>query len=149
MANMEVSPRVLRLVKPTLDTPFHIDHSWWERNDRDLRVELRSHLCAEHRLVYADHYDTEVIDWVDPRTAEVSRVDGLHHVVREHCSRQADFIGAHLSLVDVVFRIFLANGNVPLTPRELARMTGRPAETILRTLGGRTVYKGLMPLAEG
>ncbi len=149
MNKVEVVPRHFQLVKPTLDTPFHINLDWWQRSGRELRVELRSHLCAEHRLIYADHYDTEVIDWVDPRTGEVSRVDGLHHVVREHCSRQPDFIGDQLSTVDAIFRVFLANGNVPLTPRELAKIVGKMPETILRTLAGGTVYKGLMPAVEG
>jgi predicted transcriptional regulator len=39
----------------------------------------------------------------------------------------------------------LANDNTPMTIRDLAERTGRPAETILRTLGGTRVYKGLRP----
>ncbi|HIE38782.1 MAG TPA: hypothetical protein EYH30_00270 [Anaerolineales bacterium] len=148
MSEVKVSPKHLRLVKPTLDTPFHINHGWWERAGRDMRVELRAHLCPEHRAVYADHFDTEVIDWVDPRTAEVTRVDGLQHVIREHCSRQPGYISDQVSLVDAVFRVFLANGNVPLSPRELADVIGRSAEIILRTLSGRGTYKGLRPVVE-
>ncbi len=149
MAEVKVSARHLRLLKPTLDTPFHIDHEWWERSGLDLRVELRSHLCAAHREVYADHYDTEIIDWVDPRTAEVTRVDGLQHIIREHCSREPGYIGSDISLVDAVFRVFLSNGNLPLSARDLASVTGRPAERILRTLSGRVTYKGLRPVAGG
>ena len=148
MSEIRVSSKHLRLIKPTLDTPFHISLEWWERTGRDMRVELRSHLCPEHQAVYADHYDTEEIDWVDPRTGEVTRVDGLQHVIREHCSRQPGYISDRISLVDAVFRVFLSNGNVPLSPRELADVIGRPAETILRTLSGRTVYKGLRPAGE-
>ncbi|MBN1953412.1 MAG: hypothetical protein JW900_00040 [Anaerolineae bacterium] len=149
MSEIKVSMRHLRLLKPTLDTPFHISHEWWERSNRDMRIELRSHLCPEHREVYARYFDTEVIDWIDPRTAEVTRVDGLQHVIREHCSRQPDYIDDRLSLVDAVFRVFLANGNVPLSARDLASIVGRPSETILRTLAGRTTYKGLRPVEEG
>lgn len=149
MGEVKVSAKHLRLVKPTLDTPFHISHHWWERSGRDIRVELRSHLCPDHRTIYAEHLDSEQIDWVDPRTGEVIRVDGLQHVIREHCSRQPGYISDQISLVDAVFRIFLANGNVPLSPRELADVVGRPAETILRTLSGRETYKGLRPVTEG
>ena len=148
MSEIRVSPRHLRLVKPTLDTPFHISRDWWERSGRNMRVELRSHLCAEHAQVYAGHVDTEVIDWVDPRTAEVTRVDGLQHVIREHCSHQPGYISGNISLVDAVFRVFLANGNEPLCARELADIIGRPAGTILRTLSGRVTYKGLRPLLD-
>jgi len=145
MSDVKVSPGHLRLVKPTLDTPFHISLDWWERAGRDFRIELRAHLCPEHRAVYADHFDTEEIDWVDERTAEVTRVDGLQHIIREHCSRQPGYLGDEVSLVDAVFRVFLANGNRPLTCRELADITGKPAEKILRTLSGVNIYKGLRP----
>jgi len=149
MGEMKVSPLQLRLVKPTLDTPFHISREWWEREGRDFRIELRAHLCPEHRAVYKDHFDTEVIDWVDERTGEVTQVDGLQHIIREHCSQQPGYLGPEVSLVDAVFRVFLANGNRPLTCRELAGITGRPAERILRTLSGRRVYKGLRPVLSG
>ncbi len=148
MSEVKVSEKYLHLVKPALDTPFHISRDWWQRADRDLRVELRSHLCAEHRAIYANDFDTETIDWIDPRTAEVTRVDGLQHVIREHCSRQPEYLSDRVSVVDAVFRVFLANGNTPLSARQLAVIVGRPAETILRTLSGRVSYKGLRPAVE-
>lgn len=144
-----VSLKHLHRFQPTLDTPFHIDQTWWEQMGRDLRVELRAHLCAEHRAIYAEHLDSGTIDWVDPRTGEVTRVDGLQHLIREHCSRQPEYLGERVSLVDVVFRVFLANGNRPLNAQQLAQMVGRSAETILRTLSGRETYKGLRPVVEG
>jgi hypothetical protein len=51
-----------------------------------------------------------------------------------------------VSLIDVVLRTFLANGNQPLTPQELADITGRQARRILRTLSGQRIYKGLRPV---
>jgi hypothetical protein len=135
-------------VKPTLDTHFHIDYAWWERQRRELRVYLQSHLCPEHRAIFEGQDLAEEIDWVDPRTAEVTRVDGLQHTLRTHCSQQADYITEHTALVDAVFRVFLANGNHPLTPKELGLQIGRSAETILRTLSGPTVYKGIRPYLE-
>jgi hypothetical protein len=148
VGELKVSLRHIRRIKPTLDTPFCISHDWWEREGRDFRMELRSHLCQEHREVYADYLNTEAIDWVDPKTGEVVRVDGLQHIIRKHCSRQPGYIGDQISLVDAVFRVFLTNGNVPLTPRELANVINRPAETILRTLSGGKTYQGLRPVVE-
>jgi hypothetical protein len=55
----------------------------------------------------------------------------------------------HGSLVDVVFRVFMANGNRPLSPQELGSRLDRPAETILRTLTGPRVYRGIRPFTEG
>ena len=139
-ANSVASKRI----KPTLDTKFHIDYEWWGREGRDLRVYLLSHLNPDQREIFTEHRDMEEIDWIDPVTAEVRKVNALQKALRE-ASQQADFITAHTSLVDAVFRAFLANDNTPLTPIELAERIGRPAKTILRTLSGRTVYKGIRP----
>jgi len=133
------------LVKPTLETPFHLDYSWWERNNLRFGVELRAHLCPAHQSVYGEHENVESIDWVDERTGEVTRVDGVQHVLRVHCSKQPDYINADLPLVDAVVRVFLSNGNKPLTCRELGDIIGRSPETILRTLAGQRVYKGIRP----
>jgi hypothetical protein len=41
--------------------------------------------------------------------------------------------------------VFLANGNESLSPAELQVRLHRPAETILRTIGGLRVYNGIKP----
>jgi hypothetical protein len=136
-----------RSLRPTLDTPFHIDYEWWNKADRDLRVYLRSHLCAEHRAQYAESgLDAEMIDWIDPQTAEVKRTDGLVLQMRMHCARQPEYITEHTSIVDAAFRVFLTNDNEPLTPKQLAAEIDRDPDTILKTLGGRQVYQGLRPV---
>ena len=134
-----------RRVKPTLDTRFHIDYEWWEREDRELRVYLLSHLEPEQRAFFAEFRDAEEIDWIDPITAEVTKVDALQRALRE-ASQQPDFITAQTSLVDAVFRVFLANGNMPLSALELEEQLRRPAETILKTIGGFHVYSGIKPV---
>ena len=144
------SPTANRLIKPTLKTKFHIDFDWWERESREFRVYLTSHLCPEHQAAFADFSanDVIVIDAVDAETAEVRKEDGVQHILRTHCSRQPEFITSHTSLVDAVFRVFIANGNQPLSPDELADRIKRPgqANIILRTLAGARVYKGLRPV---
>ena len=143
-----LSPTANRLIKPTLKTKFHIDFDWWERESREFRVYLSSHLCPEHQAAFADHAGGDEVDVVDAETAEVRKEDEVQHVLRVHCSRQPDFITSYTSLVDAVFRVFIANGNQPLSPEELADRVGRPgqANTILRTLSGARVYKGLRPV---
>lgn len=141
-------PVKIRQIKPTLDTPWHIDYKWWEKEGRDLRVYLRSHLCLEHQAIFQSHLGPQEMDWVDPDTGEVRRVDGLQHTLRKHCSQQPDYLTSRTPLVDAVFRIFLANGNTPLSARELADRLGRNPDTILQTLSGMRVYKGLRPVDE-
>ena len=141
-----VPPSLPTLVKPTVDTPFHIDYGWWERQNMQMSSEVRAHLCAEHKAVFEDTVDTATIDWVDQSTGEVSRVDGPQHVLRVHCSKQPEYINERLPLVASVFRVFLANGNKPLTSRELGSVLGRPPDRILATLSGVRTYKGIRPV---
>jgi hypothetical protein len=65
-----------------------------------------------------------------------------------HCAKEPSFITEHTSVVEGVFRTFLANGNTPLTPVELSEHLGKSPETILGTLSGQRVYKGLRPCPE-
>jgi len=145
MPSPKVSPIVPGIVKPTVETPFHIDYDWWERQDLQINFELKNHLCDEHQEVFKDEFDTAEIDWVDEETGEVTRVNGLQHVMRVHCSKQPNYINSRLSLIDAIFRVFLANGNKPLTSQELSSIVGAPDEKILRTISGRRVYKGIRP----
>jgi hypothetical protein len=137
--------RRMSLVKPTLQTRFHIDFEWWSKNDQDWRVYLLSNLCAEHQAAFERVDIDQKVDWVDPITAEVQPVDGLQNILITHCARQEGFITAHSALVDAVFRVFLANGNIPMNSVELGERLGRPPETILKTLTGMRVYKGIRP----
>ncbi len=136
------------LIKPTIETPFHVDFEWWKQNDRNWHVELRDLLCPEHQQAFADLPEDQLIDWVDPETAEVHPMDGLQNALVTHCARQEGFIGAQTTLVDAVFRLLLSNGNAPLSAAELGRRLGRPPEIILRTLSGPHVYKGIRPVSE-
>ncbi|GAB4504594.1 MAG: hypothetical protein Fur0043_15880 [Anaerolineales bacterium] len=134
------------LVKPTLQTPFHIDFDWWRQNERNWQVYLRSLLCAEHQALLSDLPEGQMIDWVDPKTAEVKQVDGVQHLLMSHCAHQPDFLTDHTALVEAVFRLFLTNDNASMTSEELGARLNRPPETVLRTLSGPRVYKGLRPL---
>lgn len=134
-------------VKPSLETRFHIDYEWWKREGRDLRAYLISHLLPEQRAQFENSASDELVDWIDPETAEVRRVDALQQALTQ-AAKDPQFISERTTLVDAIFRVYLANGNRPLTPEELSKIIGRPAATILRTLAGTTVYKGLRPSVE-
>jgi len=134
--------------KPTIDTKFHIDFDWWTKGDRNLRVVLHSQLCPECQKRFQDYHEAKDIDWIDPETAEVRRVDGLWQALRTHCRYRPDYIASSTSLTSTIFRVFLANENTPLSPKELYERLGRrDAETILRLLTGEEVYKGIRPVA--
>ena len=136
------------IIKPGLTTPFKIEFDWWKKHDRDWRVFLRGFLCEEHQSLFENLDNDEVIDWVDPKTAEVTQVDGLLHILITHCAKQEGFLNSKMALVDSVFRVLLANGNRPMTVEELGETLNRPPATILRTLSGLRVYKGIRPILD-
>lgn len=140
-----MQPKPGSLIKPTLDTRFHIDHEWWERGEEDYRQYLLTHLTPDVREQLARKETYVTFDYIHPLTAEVTQLDELDAALLD-ASRQPDFINPQTSLIDSVFRVFITNGNHPRTPRELSIETGRNAEIILKTLGGIKVYKGLRPI---
>lgn len=136
----------ISLVKPTVSTPFHIDFDWWQKSERDWHVYLRSLLCPEHQEAFANMEEGQMIDWVDPQTAEVKPVEGVQNTLMSHCVKQPDFLTDQTALVEAVFRLFLTNGNIPMSSEELGSRLNRPPVTILRTLAGARVYKGIRPV---
>jgi hypothetical protein len=132
------------LIKPTLNTKFHIDYEWWKQSRDDLRTYLLSHLSPEVRERLAQADSDRVVDFVDVETGEVLQLDELQLAIQS-ATKDPDFINTHTSLVDSVFRVLLKSDNTPMTPKQLAEETGRSAETILKTLNGQQVYKGIRP----
>lgn len=107
--------------RPSLETKFYIDHDWWPSSGKDLRVAVRGQLCRDCQARFPDHRNLEAVDWVDPETAEVVRTDALLQTLRSDCAHKPDFISNANSIATNAFRIFLLNGNQPLTPVQLAQ----------------------------
>jgi hypothetical protein len=133
------------IIKPTLQTPFHIDFEWWKQNDNNWRVHLFDCLCEQHQHDLESTDSHQTIDWVDPESGEIICMDRLQHILMTHCAHQPQFITSYSTLVDAVFRVFLSNGNLPATPLELSSQIQKSADTILRTISGSKVYKGIKP----
>ena len=132
------------LVKPSVETKFYIDYQWWEQSRDDLQVYLFTHLTPEQQRTLERKNLSEVYDYVDPESGEVFQLDALGLAIRESAGRE-DFITGHIGLIDSVFRALLVNSNQPLSALELAEATGRDAATILKTIGGVRIYRGIRP----
>ena len=148
MATLPPNPALTQFIKPTLDTPFHIDFEWWQKQGLDFNIELLAHLCPEHRAAYAGQHVGEKIDWIDWKTGEVKQVDGLHYVITTHCSRQPGYLTETSTLLAGLFRVFLSNGNQPLTCKQLGALVKHSPEQVLGVLAGRVVKKGLRPILD-
>ena len=132
------------LIKPTLETQFHIDYDWWERSDKDLRQYMIAQLPAALRDFVSSQPDDAAVDYIDPVTAEVTQLDDLSFALRM-AADDADYITPQASVIDSIFRLFLANKNQPLSANELGERLERPAQTILKMLSGREIYYGIRP----
>jgi hypothetical protein len=140
---------MVKWTKPTVDTKFHIDFDWWEEKGHNFRVHLFSNLCKSCQERYKDYQETDLVDWIDPNTAEVTQVDGLWHSLRTCCSLKPEYVDTATPLTTAVFRIFLATGNEPLSAVELGARLHRSPALILRTIGGLQVYNGIKPVTDG
>lgn len=138
-----------RLVKPTLQTPFHIDFEWWKQNDRSWRVYLKSYLSEELQESLRTAGEDQLIDIIDPDTAEVHQVEALQHLLITHYANRDDFITESTTIAESIFRLLLANGNAPLTAVELGEKLGRDPKMVLQMLSGPRVYKGIRPMLTG
>jgi hypothetical protein len=107
-------------------------------------VFLRGLLGPEQEDTLAQVNLDDRVDWVDPRTGEVQQMDALQYLLSNHYAKAGD-TDEGVSLVEAIFRAFLKNGNHPLSARELGEALERPAQTILRTLAGARVYRGIRP----
>ncbi len=132
------------LIKPGVETKFAIDYDWWEQSRDDLQVYLLTHLTPEQQNTLAQGDLQEVFDYVDPQTGEVFQRDRLGLALTESAQHD-DLFPEHIGLIDSVFRALLINDNRPLNALELAEITGRDAATILKTIGGVRIYRGIRP----
>jgi len=132
-----------KYIRPTLDTKFHVDFSWWQEKGQNLRAYLRSHTCPDCEAL-VEESEGQTFDWVNPETGEVFQIDMLWHIIQTHCSQDPGYFDNRVPLTSAIFRTFLINGNTPLTPVELhQRIAKKSPELILRTIGGRRIYKGI------
>ena len=134
-----------KYVKPTLDTKFHVDFTWWQQKGQNLKAYLSSHICDACKEA-AENSELQTFDWINPQTGEVFQIEILWHLILNHCSQEPGYITGRIPLTTAIFRTFIANNNTPLTPVEISEMIQtKSAELILKTIGRRQIYKGIKP----
>jgi hypothetical protein len=135
--------------RPTTQTPFHVDWQWWIEHDPNYRYALFEQLCEECRQRFPSPANVSEVDWIDPDTAEVTRADALMMCLQQYCVNDTNYVNQFLPLAAAVFRVFMQNGNRPMTPEELHEIIfWRPAKTILRLIGGRQTHYGVRPVED-
>jgi len=138
-----------KYIKPTLETKFHIDFSWWQKGGQNLRAFLQSHAC-ESCQEFLENDQPQTFDWINPVTGEVFQIDMLWHIIHTHCSQDPTFLDKRIPLTSAIFRAFIITNNTPLTAVEVhEKVMKKTPELILNTIGRRQVYKGIKPVISG
>lgn len=94
------------------DVSCRIDQDWYQRNGRSLPLLVRSRLCPS----------------CQQQLAPESSLDDLTRLLRDCCSGKDGFLSFRLPLKERCFRLFLANGNQPLTMQQISEKLGQPDE---------------------
>lgn len=141
--NPRPKPKPPVIKRATSDTLFFIDYEWWESSNLDLKTYLYTRMSNMADMEI--DFNADEVDMVDPKTAEVRRVDGFQYMVQIYFSQLPDDFMASASLVDAVFCVLLANGNQPMSAKEIAARVNRSPDVILRTFSGPRVYQGIRP----
>ena len=136
--------KLTSLKRTTPDTKFMIDFEWWDQSNLDLKAYLLSRFSLGDETALEAEFDQ--VDLVDPRTGEVHQVDGFQYLIQAYFHRLPEDFITHASLVDATFCVLLANANQPMSAREIEERIDRPADVIVRTLGGAKIYQGIRPI---
>ncbi|MBA3530626.1 MAG: hypothetical protein H0T73_01710 [Ardenticatenales bacterium] len=136
-----------KLIRPTLETPFHIDWAWFDRNHLNAESFVRGQLCYSCHQRFEKGLAVEEVDHIDPETGEVIRMDSLRESILAHCQMQPDYLAPDVPVMQAILRVFLANNNQPLTAVGLSqRLRRSDAETLLRLLTASGVQNGVVPV---
>jgi hypothetical protein len=136
------------LVRPTIDTLFKIDFEWWASKDSSWKASLVGLLTPEEKEKYSKIINGDIlIDIIDVQTGRVEKVDGLRSIIYLEISTQESFVHPHIAITEGIFRLFMKNGNAPLSPVKMAELLNKDAKIILRTLLGVRPPKGIRPIS--
>lgn len=138
----------MKLFRPTENTKFHIDYSWFEKNGQDVNVLIFKCLTPEQQERLGDPAAAESYDYVNEMTGEVEQVNRMVHLLRTENAADPNFITPRTPVFEAAFRIFLLNRNQPLTAVALSEKMRRKPVDVLAQLSGRTVYNGIRPVVD-
>lgn len=127
------------------NTRFHIDLGWWEGHGRNLGRFLAEMLGEQE----ADEAGGEPLDYVDPVTAEVYKLDPLWARVLTDKAHRPDYITPATPLTNAVLRALIENMNRPMTVTQLHRRISRGNPlTLLRLMQTARLQYGIVPVQE-
>lgn len=128
-----------------IHTPFHIDMQWWAKSGRNFNRFL-AEIIGDPKADTRD--DADLLDFIDPETAEVHALNPLWvHVLIDRAPK-ADYINRTTPLTNAVLRALVENLNRPMSALALQRRISRgDPQTLLRVLQAARHQYGISPVA--
>lgn len=115
------------LVEEETQPRYHISMDWYQSAGRSFAVMTESRMCSacrgklgsevESRVPVLDAKGTKVVF----ETRLVKYGANPVSVIRDCCAKSKGYITANLPLMEIAFRVLLANGNQPMTTEEMAQ----------------------------
>ncbi len=100
---------------------YFVDPQWYEERGLAFNIVAQARLCTSCSTKLGTFVE-ERYPVIDPKTKRVSfeyrRVAYAANplpIIRDCCSRARDYITPDTPLLEAIFRVFLANGNQPMT----------------------------------
>ncbi len=100
---------------------YFVDPQWYEQRGLVFNVVAQGRLCSSCSAKLGTFVE-ERYPVIDPKTKRVTfeyrRVPYASNplpIIRDCCSRARDYITSETPLMEAIFRVFLANGNQPMT----------------------------------
>jgi hypothetical protein len=136
-----LQPVAEQAVEAAEEARYFIDQQWYD--DRGLSFSA----VAQSRLCYScsgklGTFTEERYPVIDPKTKRVTfefrKVPYAANplpIIRDCCSRSRDYVTPETPLLEAIFRVFLANGNQPMTPSTIREhlLTFLPEMAALRS----------------
>lgn len=102
---------------------YHIDTAYIEKSGRSFDVMVEQRLCSAARR----HLGEQIEDGSPRPDSTAGRVSVAARrapasplqLVQKHCGDDLDYLHPDLTILEACFRIFLLNGNTPLTIAQL------------------------------
>ncbi len=137
---------------------YQIDPSWFAENQLSFEDVVRARMCdsCQGRVGSEVESRVPVFDKATGRM-NLETHSGIYgsdplQVIRDHCGRAKNYIHRDMPTLEAIFRIFLANGNQPMTLEQVREQLAEwcpgggcqwlllPIETVERLVQNDTYY---------
>ena len=136
-----------KAMRPTGDTPFQINWSWFERNNINAQSLVRNQLNYKWRQRFDNGLEIKEVDYINSETGEVFKMDNMREAILAECQWEPDYITRDMPLLQSILRLFLANNNQPMTVVEMARRLERhDSNAILNLLTASKIQNGIIAI---